>query len=141
KGCNGAIPLARHRARLAIDEELHRDLRPFPVGHGFVTQELDRGIGREVGGGKRLPHVAWADLSTGVLGDGLDGLGELDLQTARQDHAVFRLHDVGDTALARLTVDAHYRFVRAADVLGIDRQVGYAPGRVVLRQRREALLD
>ena len=86
--------------RLAIDEELHRDLRPIPVGHGFVTQKLDRGLGREVGSFKGLPHVARADFRAGVLGDGLDGLGELDLQPARQDHAVFRLHDIGDPALA-----------------------------------------
>src|SRR5712691_8896720 len=79
KGRDGAIPLTSHRARLPIDEELNRDLRPILVGHGFVTQELYRGMRREVGGGKRLPHVAWADLSAGVLGDGLDGFGEFNL--------------------------------------------------------------
>src|SRR5262245_12133871 len=95
KGRNRAVPLASHRAGLASDEELHRDLRPSPVGYSFVTQELDWSISREVSGGKRLPHVAGADFRTGVLGDGLDGLGEFNLQAARQDHAVLRLHDIG----------------------------------------------
>ena len=45
---DGAIPLASHRTRLPIDAELHRDLRTPLVGHRFVTQELDRGMGREV---------------------------------------------------------------------------------------------
>src|SRR5262249_20155682 len=135
------IPLASHRVRLPIDEELNRDLRSTLVGHGFVTQELYWGMRWEVGGGKRLPHVTRADLGTSVLSDGLDGLGEFNLQTARQNHAVLRLHDISDTALARLAVHAHHCFVRAANVLRIDWQIGHTPFLVVPRQRREALLD
>src|SRR5215813_4683441 len=82
KGGDRAIPLASHRVRLSIDEELNRDFRSTLVSHGFMTQELYRSIRREVSGGKRLPHVARADLSASVLGDSLDSLREFNLQTA-----------------------------------------------------------
>ena len=54
----------------------------------------------------------------------LDDAGELDLEAARHDHAVFGFHQVGDAALARLAVDADDRVVAAADVGRVDREVG-----------------
>ena len=70
-------------------------------------------------------------------------LAELDLQIARQIEAVIGLENVGDAALPRLAVDAHDRFIRAADVLRVDRQIRHFPhgavgGRAV---RGEAFLD
>ena len=141
KGSDRTVPLAGHRVRPAVDVELHRDLRTIRIGRGLVTQELHRSIGREVGAFKGLPHVVGADLGPGILGNGLNGLGELDLQAAWQNHAVLALHDIRDAALARLAIDAHHGLVGPADVLGIDRQVGDAPHRIILGQRGETLLD
>ena len=95
-----------------------------------------------------VPHGAGADLGAGVLGDGLDGLGELDLEPARKVEAVLGLHDVGDAALAALAVHPDDGLVGAADVLGVDGEVGHLPHVVVAlpppsrrQQRVHALLD
>ena len=78
-----------------------------------------------------VPHLRRRDLGTGVLGDVLDRLGELDLEPAWQIETVLGLHDVRDAALARLAVDADDGLVRAADVLRVDRQIRHRPGVVV----------
>src|SRR3981189_513084 len=62
------------------------------------------------------------------VGDGLDHLAELDLQQARQGQSEIALEQEGDAALARLAVDANDRFVGAAEVGRIDRQVRDFPG-------------
>ena len=70
----------------------------------------------------------------------LHDLAELDLQAARQLQAVLALEQVGDAALARLAVDADHRLVAAAQVLGVERQVGHVPD-VAFLARGEGLLD
>ena len=57
----------------------------------------------------------------------LHHLTELDLEFARQLQAVILLHEIGDTALAGLAVDADHRLVVSAHVLRVDRQIGYRP--------------
>src|SRR5438045_6915913 len=84
--------------------------------------------------GEPGPHLGRADLGAGVLGDRLDGAGELNLQPPGQVEAVLGLHDVSDAALARLAVDPDDGFVRTAHVLGVDGQVGHAPHLVVVAQ-------
>jgi len=61
------------------------------------------------------------------LGDGLDGLGEFDLEPPGRFEAVLGLHDESHPALARLAVDADDRLVGATHVLGIDGKVGHFP--------------
>ncbi|CAB4920730.1 unannotated protein [freshwater metagenome] len=82
---------------------------------------------REVLAGEDRPHLAGADLAALVVGDGLDDLRELDLQSPREFELVLGSHDVRDTALARLRVHPDDRLVGAADILGIDREVGDCP--------------
>jgi hypothetical protein len=62
-----------------------------------------------------------------AVGFTLHHLAELDLHAARQADAVFLLEQVGDAAFARLAVDADHRFVAAADVGRVDRQVRHFP--------------
>ncbi len=98
--------------------------------------------GADVGGLERGPDLGRADLAAAGLGAGLDEAAEGDLQAARQVEAVLALQHVGDAALAGLAVDAHHRFVAAADVLRVDGQVGHRPRRARAgRERGEALLD
>ena len=106
-----------------------------------MADELVPRLGGQVLGLERVPHHERRDLGARVLRDVLDRLGELDLHAARQVEPVLGLHDVGHTTLAGLAVDADHRFVRAPDVLGVDRQVRDAPLVVVLGECLEALLD
>jgi hypothetical protein len=62
-----------------------------------------------------------------AVGFTLHHLAELDLHATRQADAVFLLEQVGDAAFARLAVDADHRFVAAADVGRVDRQVRHFP--------------
>lgn len=62
-----------------------------------------------------------------AVGFTLYHLAEFDLHATRQADAIFLLEQVGDTAFARLAVDADYRFVAAADVGRVDRQVWHLP--------------
>ena len=54
---------------------------------------------------------------------------EFDLQAARQYHAVAGFEQVGDAALARLTVDPDHRAVAAAEIGRVDGQIGHVPQR------------
>ena len=81
--------------------------------------------------GEDRPHRLGGDLAARLVGHPLDDLGELDLESAREFEFVLGAHDVGDTALARLRVDADDGLVGASDVLGIDGQVGDLPAEVV----------
>src|SRR5439155_17721442 len=66
---------------------------------------------------------------TGAVSDGLNYVAELDPHRAGQIQAVVRLEHLGDTALARLAVDADDGLVGPADVLRVDGQVGHLPGK------------
>ena len=79
-------------------------------------------------------------LLAGRVHHGLHDLAELDLQAARQLQAVLAFQQVGDAALARLAVDADHGLVAAAQVLGVERQVGHVPD-VAFLARGERLLD
>src|SRR5690606_1342793 len=122
------VALAGHGAVLAVDEELGGDARPLLAGGRLLGEQLDGGVLGQVGVDERRPDVGGLDDRSGVLGDGLDGLRELDLEAARQVEAVLLLHDVGDAALAGLAVDPDDGLVGAADVLGVDGQVRDGPG-------------
>ena len=141
EGGDRPVALAHHGAVLAVDQQLSGDRRRAVVGADLVGQQLDPPGSEKVLLRESGPHVRRADLGAGVLGDGLNGPRELDLQPPGQVEAVLGLHDVGDPALAGLAVDPHHRFVRTAHVLGVDRQVRHAPLVVIGRQRLEALLD
>ena len=109
-----AVALALHGGAHAVDEQLCGD---GGATGGRVTAQLVAAQGEawllgEVRGTERLPHRGRRDLGAEVLGDVLDRLGELDLQAARQFDAVFLLEDIGDSALARLRIDADHRLAR-----------------------------
>src|SRR5690606_13109918 len=67
------------------------------------------------------------DFAAGLVRHALDGAAEFDLQTPRQDQAVFLLEQVGHPALAGLAVDADDGVVAAADVGRVDRQIWHFP--------------
>ena len=115
----------------------------FRIGHGVMIDELDAGIG--------LRHIKLLELLVNALrrqflaffiGNVLNDLAELDLQVARQVQAIIRLQDIGDTALARLRIDANDRFIGTAHILRVDRQIGHFPDRRIGRTARlHALVD
>ena len=74
-----------------------------------------------------LPQFVRRDLVTGLIRGVLHHAGELDLQPARQVEVVVGLHDVRHAALAGLRVDPDHGLIAAADVMGIDRQIGRFP--------------
>ncbi len=84
--------------------------------------------------------VGRGDFAPGFVGDALDRAAEFDLQAARQDQPVLLFQQVGHAALAGLAVDADHGIVAAAQVRGIDGQVGHFPQGVGLLLR-EAFLD
>ena len=148
----GPLPVPRHRDRLAVDEQLGGEGRHVVVvGGDLVAAQLRASAPRAGRSSVNASHISTgADLGAGVLGDGLDALGELDLQPTGQGEAVLGLHDVGHAALARLAVDPDDGLVGAADVGRVDGQVGHVPDLVVVAaagglgvgvERGEALLD
>ena len=127
----------------AIDIDVRRD---FGIACGriaaqFVADQVVVGYCWQVLVGERFPHFDWADFAARVLGEMLNVLRELDLQTARQVEAVLGLHDVRNTTLARLAVDADNRFVGATNMFRVERQIGNAPLVVILGECFEAFLD
>ncbi len=129
------VAFAVDRVRGAVDLELCLDRGAAAVVAGagvqlVAAQPVSRLVG-QVLGLECVPHHAGADLRTGVLGDVLDGLRELDLQTPWQVETVLGLHHVGDATLAGLAVHADHGFVRPSDVRGIDGEVRDAPLRVL----------
>jgi len=62
------------------------------------------------------------------VGFDLDDFGKGDLEAAREVELEALLDDPGDAAFAALGVDADDGFVGAADVLGVEGEVGDLPG-------------
>ena len=92
-----------------------------------MIDEGDRRGGGRVLAIERGPDLGRRQLLAGRVGDLLDDLAEFDLQQARQRQAVIALEQVRDAALAGLAVHADHRIVGAADIGGIDGQVGDVP--------------
>jgi hypothetical protein len=105
---DGAIAHPGHRAGGAVHHELRGDAGAVSAvsRDEILTAQLPGGRGGQVHGAERVPHRRGADLRPAVLGDRLDGLGELDLQAAWQIEAVLGLHDEGHAPLAGLAIDA-----------------------------------
>src|SRR5450756_1735534 len=121
--------------------EIGAEANSIGRGRSLVAGQPRPGHGRQVFGRKCVPHFFGADLGAAAFGDDLDAAAELDLEPARQVHAVLVLHDVRHATLAGLAVDPDHGLVAPADVLGVDRQVGHLPGRVIRRQALHAFLD
>src|SRR5699024_10447013 len=84
--------------------------------------------GRQVFVDEDLPDLLGRRLPAAELGAVLHRGGELDLQAARQVEVAGGGQQVGHAPLARLGVHADDRLVGAADVGGVDGQVGHVPG-------------
>ena len=67
---------------------------------------------------ERGEQLVGGELVAPRVGDRLDLLGEVDLQTARQLEVVDGLHEVRDAALPRLRVDPDDRLVAAPQSIG-----------------------
>ncbi len=115
---------------------------PLSVGAGLR--------GRQVLVAENVPDLLAGELATLCIGPGLHDTAELDLQTTRQFQGVVVLQQVGDSALARLRVDADDGLIAAAEVLRVDGQVRHGPLQLVDRDAAlcgirghllEALLD
>src|SRR5687768_8358491 len=85
---------------------------------------------------EQRPDLFGRQLLTSRIGDRLHDLAELDLQPSRHGDAVVALEQISDAALARLTVDANDRLVRAAHIARVDRQIRNLPN-VALAARGE----
>src|SRR5699024_3495413 len=134
---DGAVPTAGNVVLLAVQLDRGADaVVSAPVVGDVLGHQVQWGGRLEVFGGERLPHRARIDLATRGVGVLLDRLCELDLQFPGQVQLVFAAHDVGDTALAGLRVDADHGFVATTDVLRVDRQVRNLPRVLVLRDAR-----
>ena len=92
-----------------------------------LADALQRPDRRQVLVGEGVPHLLAGDLATLTVGDLLDHLAELDLQTPRQHQSVVGLHDVGHPALTGLGVHPDHGLVGAADILGVDGQIRHLP--------------
>src|SRR5207248_2096184 len=121
---DGAVALTMHGQRFAVGDQLRGDGGALVVsGDELVRAQLEARLIRQVHGLELVPHRGRCDLGAGVFRDGLDRLGEFDLQAAGKREPVLVLHDVGDATLAGLTVHTDDRFVGPTDVRRINGQV------------------
>lgn len=81
--------------------------------------------------GEQIPQLFGVHFATLGVGDVLYRLGKFDLHTTRQANTVVGFHNVGNAALAGLRVHTNNGLVGAANILGVDGQVGDFPGDVV----------
>ena len=79
---------------------------------------------------ERLPQLGWRHFATGSVGAALHDGRKLDLQAARKIESVLGAQEVRHATLAGLRIHPDNRLVAAADVLGINGQVRYAPRRL-----------
>jgi hypothetical protein len=81
-------------------------------------------------------------LAAQFIGQLLDMLGEVRLHLLGQLQSLILFQYPGKSALAALRIDADHRFIAAAQIGGIDRQIGDFPQFVILGVLRgKALLD
>ena len=97
---DGTVALAHDGAGLAVDQKLGRHRGAPAAGGHLATEDAESGFVGEVVVGEHVPHLAGLDDGARPLGNGLDLLGELHLQTPREVEAVLGVHDVGHAALA-----------------------------------------
>jgi hypothetical protein len=76
---------------------------------------------------ERVHELARGQLAAAGVGDRLHLLREVDLEAAREVEVVLDLHEIRDPALPRLGVHADDRLVAAAEIVGVDGQVGDVP--------------
>ncbi len=158
QGCNGTIAMAGAADFDAVDPQVcvHGHGARFIRLGAHATQPIATPplsllfFGGQVFILEDLPQLGTADLATHGIGTTLDDSGELDLCPAGQIQVVLVLQQVGHAALAGLRVNPDNSFIAAAEVLGVDGQVGNLPGEVVNRlpgsssvllERLKALLD
>ena len=110
----------------------------FPVN--LIFAKGPEAISFLIGLLKKLVQLLGAHFRLISFSIGLNRLTEVNLQPARQLQAEFPLQHIGDTAFARLTVDADHFLVRTANIRRVYRQVGNLPGLAGFPQR-QALLD
>ncbi len=84
---------------------------------------------REINVLENGPQVGCFHFLSSRIGDDLNLIAKLDLQSSRQVQTELAGHDMGDAAFTGLAVDADHGFVRSTDVSGIDGQVRNLPGR------------
>ena len=95
EGGDRAVADARHLLRLAVDLEPRDD--PVLLGGPVrVRDDRVRTVVREVVLVERGEQLVGGQLVAARVGDRLDLLREVDLQTARQLEVVLGLHQVGD---------------------------------------------
>jgi hypothetical protein len=136
----GPLPSPVQQVRPAVDLDREADALGIAVLEEMMFEVAHGRARSEIGPREQLPDLGGADLAAMRVGVPWTTRGELDLQAARHDDAVFGLQQIGDAALARLAVDADHRVVAAADVGRVDRQVGHVPERIRLLHGK-ALLD
>ena len=95
-----------------------------------------------IGGLERVPDIGSVEFAAQCIGHALDVRAEIGLHLLGQLETLILFEHPGEAALAGLRIDPDHRFVAAAEVGGVDRQIGDAPVRVILRfERAETLPD
>ena len=133
----GNRPLAALMRDLAGEDAVAR-LAAFLI----VDQRIGLLARQAIMGVERLADVGGVEFAAGAVGQRLHHLRKVRLHPLGQLVALVLLQHPGDAALARLRIDTDHRFIVAAQILGVDRQIGHVPDEVVARfLRGEALLD
>ena len=139
-----AIAAPGNRLFLVIDSDLAGEY-PGAVGRlaFFVIQQLEVLRRAEVVGLlEHGPNVLGKQFAAHFVGEFLDVFGKVRLHLLRDFQALVLFQHPGEPTLAGLRVDPDHRFVIAAQVGRVDRQVGHFPGFVVLLLARgKTLLD
>ena len=125
---------------LALARDFHLDKAVAVLFLQAMADQRVRGVGLQVFTLQQRVDLRCGHLQADAVGFGLYHLAELDLHATRQADVVLLLQQVGDAALARLAVHANHRFVAAANVGRVDRQVRHFPQRIVFLLG-EALAD
>src|SRR5690606_16486376 len=120
KGGNGPVPTAGEHTHFAVVFQFDLDFELLAgtgvgVTRDAVANQLPGSVLIEIFAAEDVVDFASGNFAAGLVRHALDGAAEFDLQTPRQDQAVFLLEQVGHPALAGLAVDADDGVVAAAD--------------------------
>ena len=121
KSVDHPVTLAR-QGDLSL-RSMQRDLKPIGLipPRQLVIAQLPSVSGAQVSLAEQRKDIVAVDFGFAVLRQALHGCTEVDLQPARQLQPVVSTQHMGNTALARLTIDPNHFLIRATDVGRINR--------------------
>src|SRR3546814_7114332 len=116
-----AVAAPADRAFLAVERD-PADEGALPGGAAFLIIDQHEAIlgAGQIGALEKLPEVGGVEFASGLVGELLDVAAERGLEPLGELQPLVLLDHPRDAAFARLRVDADYRFVIAAQILGIE---------------------